>query len=152
MNTALHADTSALTRYRRIAWITLFAVYFLILVGAGVRASGAGMGCPDWPTCMNGEVFPTWSGVQGLHVLHRTLGYAVVVVTAIAAWAAMGHAGSRRWVATAAGLAILQVAVGVTNVLLRLPVEVTAAHSALAAGLVCCVGVSVREVWRRPAA
>jgi hypothetical protein len=40
------------------------------------------------------------------------------------------------------------VAVGVANVLLRLPVEVTGLHSALAAGLVCSIGVSVREVWR----
>ena len=135
-------------------WVSLAGALLAlqVVLGGLVSSSYAGLACPDWPTCMNGEVFPTWSGVQGLHVLHRTLGYAVVVVTAIAAWAAMGHAGSRRWVATAAGLAVLQVAVGVTNVLLRLPVEVTAAHSALAAGLVCCVGVSVREVWRRPAA
>ncbi len=41
----------ALVRYRRMAMITIAAVYFLILVGASVRASGAGMGCPDWPTC-----------------------------------------------------------------------------------------------------
>ena len=41
----------ALLRYRRMAMITIAAVYFLILVGASVRASGAGMGCPDWPTC-----------------------------------------------------------------------------------------------------
>ena len=34
----------SLLRYRRIALITLASVYFLILVGASVRASGAGMG------------------------------------------------------------------------------------------------------------
>ena len=45
-------------------------------------------------------------------------------------------------------LAVAQVAVGVANVLLRVPVEVTGLHSALAAGLICCLGVSVREVWR----
>ena len=117
--------------------------------GNTVSATGSGLGCPDWPTCMSGEFFPTWSGIQGLHLFHRWLGVAVALAIGFAAWIDRSHPGSRRWIGAAAALVVAQLAVGVANVLLRLPVEVTGLHSALAAGLICTVGVSLREVWRR---
>ncbi len=44
-------DTPPSRLFTRLATATTVATYLLILVGALVRASGAGLGCPDWPRC-----------------------------------------------------------------------------------------------------
>ena len=137
-------------RYATSAVATLLALQ--LVLGGLVSSSYAGLVCPDWPTCMNGEYFPTFAGVQGLHVLHRTVAYTLLAALLTTALLARRHPVLGRWLALASVLALAQVAVGVANVLLRLPVEITALHSALAAALVCTLGISVQIAWhRRPA-
>lgn len=145
------ADLQAPAALRPVLAGTGLVLAAQIVLGGLVSSNYAGLTCPDWPTCMNGEFFPTFAGVQGLHVLHRLGAYSLAVLIPLAAFLARGHAASRGPLRLAAALVLAQVIVGITNVLMRIPVEVTALHSALAAALIATVGVSVFEVFGRQA-
>jgi len=68
--------------------ITVLAVFFLIFVGGVVRASGSGMGCPDWPKCFGSWIPPTDVSQlpENYQEIYAHRGYADTEFNAIKTW------------------------------------------------------------------
>lgn len=81
-------NPQAASNFRRLGTITIFAVYFVILVGGIVRASGAGMGCPDWPTCFGQWVPPTEESQlpANYHQIYAERGYENTQFNPVKTW------------------------------------------------------------------
>ena len=59
-NTA--ARPSVYRHFHRIAWLAVALAACVIVFGAFVRLSNAGLSCPDWPTCYGKVAWPTAAG------------------------------------------------------------------------------------------
>jgi cytochrome c oxidase assembly protein subunit 15 len=127
-------------------------VAFLLVIQLGlggmVAGYGAGLACADWPTCNGSSIAPTLYGLVGLHVVHRLVGYSLVLAFAALAWISRTAPPAAPLAQSGFRLVILQVAIGVGNVWFQVPAELTALHSATAAGLVLVTSLLVRECLR----
>ncbi|MEZ5651364.1 MAG: COX15/CtaA family protein [Burkholderiaceae bacterium] len=101
-------DAVALRRRRRyglLAGATALLTFALIMLGAYVRLSDAGLGCPDWPGCY-GKLTPTMAA-EHIHAEVSRQGGEHGPVSMGKAWREMVH----RYVATFLGLVIIALAV-----------------------------------------
>jgi cytochrome c oxidase assembly protein subunit 15 len=60
-----HARPTVHRHFHRIAWLAVALALGVIVFGAFVRLSNAGLSCPDWPTCYGRASWPT-AASQGL--------------------------------------------------------------------------------------
>lgn len=59
MSRALSQKPAVHRHFHRIAWFAIALTLCVIVFGAFVRLSNAGLSCPDWPTCYGQAAWPT---------------------------------------------------------------------------------------------
>jgi cytochrome c oxidase assembly protein subunit 15 len=91
--------------YRRLIALAVTLTFGLIMLGAYVRLSDAGLGCPDWPGCY-GQVSP-FQAQQQIALAVAEQGGEYGPVSMGKAWREMTH----RYVAKALGLLVIVIAV-----------------------------------------
>jgi cytochrome c oxidase assembly protein subunit 15 len=112
-----------LSSFQTLALWTTATTYFLILVGGLVRASGAGLGCPDWPRCFGSWIPPASAAelpagfdpsqfnptLMWTEYLNRLLGVTVgllIFATLVSAWRHHRRTPHIVWPTTAAFLLV----------------------------------------------
>lgn len=133
-----------------IARVAAGATFFQAGLGAWVSSSGAALACPDFPTCQ-GSWLPPLEGLVGIHYGHRLGAYAVtaIVLGLIVAAAPLPLPPRARWPIRISGILLaVQVTLGIGNVLLRVPLPVSAAHLGTALALFGALLVTSHELSR----
>ena len=149
--------------------LAALALLLQVALGGWVSTNYAVLACTGFPRC-NGQWWPAMDWSQGftfLRELGRDANGAPVAMTALVAiqWAhrlfavvlvaAMGWLVARLWrrgpaprrrAVIIGGLVLLQLATGLSNVVLGWPLVAALAHTAGAAGLVVCIGFEVAAV------
>lgn len=87
--------------YRKLSLFTLLLCFGIVVLGAFVRLSDAGLGCPDWPGCYGQILVPEDSAAR------EHAGYEQRPLEAPKAWKEMIH----RYFASSLGLLIIALAV-----------------------------------------
>jgi cytochrome c oxidase assembly protein subunit 15 len=136
--------------FRRGVWASLVLSVFVAYVGAYMRHSGNELGCSTWPLC-NGQVFPGFTGSEGISFSHRLLaGTLMLLIFGLAFWARSFKSDYPELasVLNVASVAIVgQALAGAFVVNTRLDLWTTLLHAALMAILFVMICDACRLVW-----
>jgi len=142
---------------RRFLWLALAALLLQLALGAWVSTNYAVLACTDFPRCHNSwwplmdfqQGFEIWrelgltakgqyinfEALTAIHYVHRLAAYPVLLLLGLLAWRAHAVPALRKaslWMAVLAGL---QLATGLSNVVLDWPLPAAVLHTGGAAAL-----------------
>jgi cytochrome c oxidase assembly protein subunit 15 len=147
--------TLSLRAYRYVAFAALALLVLIVFSGAGVRLTGSGLGCPDWPRC-GGTFLPELETHVWIEYGNRMLSAVVGVACVAAGVLAFRVRPFRRdLIAPAVVIAVGVVAqgmLGAATVLLDLHWPVVIAHYLLSMVLLLGGALLVWRVVRDPEA
>ena len=133
-----------MTRYQTLAVTTVGVTMVLIAIGAVVRTTGSGLGCPDWPLC-HGQWLPPAERTAIIEYTHRTAAAIVgLFIVATAAVALLRHRGDtvvRNLAIAAVVLLAVQAWLGKETVERELPPEIVTLHLGTALTLLAVLSV-----------
>ena len=140
-----------MNRFQKLSVATTAMTLFLIGVGATVRGTGSGLGCPDWPRC-HGKWYPPLNFHSIVEYSHRSSAFLVVclvVAVAIYAWVRYRSVGSIFWPAFAGLVVIgLQAFIGELVVKSKLNSHLVVLHFATALALLAIVITTTVNAFR----
>ena len=147
-----------MTRFQRLALITAVATYILVVIGAIVRGTDSGMGCPDWPLC-HGQLIPSTTDYHPwLEWFHRFIAMIIgflALGVAVLAWRGYRKRRSILWPSLIAVVVVLiQAALGAVTVAENNAGDTVTAHLATAMillGLLVYVAIRARYPDELPA-
>ncbi|ROR17052.1 cytochrome c oxidase assembly protein subunit 15 [Comamonas sp. BIGb0124] len=142
---------------RALMWAGAAALFTQVALGGWVSTNYAVLACTDFPMC-NGSWWPSMDFGQGfrlwrelgmthdgsyigvealtaIHYTHRLFAYAVVAVLGALAWRLWNVPGLGKPARVLAALVLMQVATGISNVVLDWPLAAAVLHTGGAAGL-----------------
>jgi protoheme IX farnesyltransferase len=128
------------TRFQRLAVATVVATFLLVTIGVIVRATDAGLGCPDWPTCYGQLLPPAGDFKAWIEWIHRDVAVLVgFLIVGLAALALIDHRDRPSILYPSFGavaLVLYQAYLGRQTVLLGNTGESVTAHLAAAMALI----------------
>jgi cytochrome c oxidase assembly protein subunit 15 len=135
---------------RVFVWASLVSQILIVVTGGGVRLTGSGLGCDDWPKCED----DSWVSVpeKGIHGViefgNRLLTFLLLAIALIALVAAFLHGKGRRIRGTSVVLVLgifVQAVIGGISVLMDLNPWVVGLHFVVSAVM---IAIASAQLWR----
>ena len=146
-----------LQKVKPLLLLCLFVVIFQIALGGWVSSNYAALACPDFPQCLGqwvppmdlGKGFNLWQDIgpnylggqldnhsrTAIHYVHRLGAIVVIILLIILGLRLWGYSSvkTKSWVFLLWLVLLTQVALGISNVVFSLPLNVAVAHNAVGA-------------------